>query len=488
MLPKIRHLIALLMIGTSAFAGDPPNGVADALALQETLRQGREYLSRGETAKAVDLLEKQITKIHGDPAYLMTLKEAYQTYVKELQLANKSETLEVYRKRLAVLEKGTLATPPKREIARGARPDDEQQQPKAPAAKSTSLTDAEKAFVDKRYAEARALFAKADGLTAANQSQYAYCVLHSVVERHNAGSTPSNELQREVRSALAMAPQDSQLAKFGNQLLQQLGESDAPTPGGAIRHGDAGNGWKKAESANFRLLHAQEKSYAEQFLKAAEQHRETAFTKWAGSVGGKWEPLCEVVLHVNGASYAQTTGQNATTPGHSTIKMPGGKVTSRRIDVRADNQDLAAITLPHEITHVVLADLFPDGSLPRWADEGMAVLSEPRSQVERYLKTMMRLRSPSEKKLIPLSKILTRNEYPDSANVTVFYVESVSVVEFLVNQKGTIELVKFLKDAKGDLEGALQRHYGWNSVAQLEEAWRRATFTEIDQAMGVAGR
>jgi hypothetical protein len=33
--------------------------------------------------------------------------------------------------------------------------------------------------------------------------------------------------------------------------------------------------------------------------------------------------------------------------------------------------------LPHEITHVVLADRFNTKPMPRWADEGMAVLTEP---------------------------------------------------------------------------------------------------------------
>ncbi len=479
-----RTLVVLFLLSVTARAGDPPLAVAEALALQETLRQGRELLSRGETAKAVDLLEKQLNKIRGDAAYLLTLKEAYRTYVKELQLANKTETLDVYRKRLAVLDRGAIPTVPKREIARGVRPDEEA---KPSAARTTlgPLADAEKAFAERRYGEARALFAKAEGLSAAQQGQYAYCLLHDVVERHNAGQTPVAELLRAVRSALAMAPQDTQLAQFGQQLLQQLGDTGS-APTAAIRHADAGNGWKKAESANFRLLHAQEATYAEQFLRAAEQHRAAAFSKWANATPGTWEPTCEIYLHVNGASYAQATQQSATSPGHSSIKMPNGKITSRRIDLRADNPDLAGITLPHEITHVVLADLFPDGSLPRWADEGMAVLSEPRSQVERYLKTMVRLRN--ESKLIPLTKILTRTEYPDAASVTVFYVESVSVVEFLVNRKGAPELIQFLKDATTGFDAALQRHYGLNNVAQLEEAWRRATFTEIDRAMGVGGR
>jgi hypothetical protein len=484
-----RTLVLSLLFATIARAGDQPLTVNDALALQESLRQGRELLSRGETAKAVELLEKQLGKIRGDAAFLATLKEAYQTYIKELQLANKVEALEVYRKRLAVLDRNATFAPPKREVARGVRPDDDPFQQQALEAKANLelVGQAEKAFTEKRFSEARTLFANAGPLNVAQQSQYAYCILHGVVERNNTGQASAADLQRDVRAALALAPQDTQLAKFGQQLLQQVGErSDTPETVTSIRHGEAGNGWRKSESTNFRLLHAQEPAYAEQLLRAAEQHRTAFFSKWTNNVPGNWEPICEICLHVNGASYAQATGQSASSPGHSSIKMPGGKVTARRIELRADHPDMAMVTLPHEITHVVLADIFPDGSLPRWADEGMAVLSEPRAQVDRYLKTMIRLRN--ERKLIPLNRILDRTEYPDAATVTVFYVESVSVVEFMVNQKGTAEFVQFLKDARSGFEPALQQHYGLQSISQLEEAWRRASFPALIERWSAVGQ
>ena len=230
-------LVVCFVFLTSARAADPPFGVAEALALQETLRQGRELLSRGETARAVDLLEKQLGKIRGDAAFLATLKEAYQTYVKELQLAAKTEALDVYRKRLAVLDRQPTAPAPKREVARGVRPEDDpfQQQP-IEAKTADAITPAERAFAERKYAEARTLFANAGKLSAVQQAQYAYCQLHGVVERINAGQSPPADLQRDVRSALALAPQDTKLVAFGQTLLQQIGElNNKPSPVGTIR-------------------------------------------------------------------------------------------------------------------------------------------------------------------------------------------------------------------------------------------------------------
>src|SRR5262249_34599928 len=150
------------------------------------------------------------------------------------------------------------------------------------------------------------------------------------------------------------------------------------------------------------------------------------------------------------------------------------------MDLRSDDANLLGITLPHEVTHLVLGDLFSDAALPRWADEGMAVLAEPRTQVDRYLKTMVRLRN--EGRLIPLAQILGQYEYPDVKLITVFYVESVSVVEFMVNLKGASAFVAFLRDSGRGMDAALQKHYAIRNVADLQDHWLRATFTEIDRA------
>src|SRR5262249_71536 len=153
-------------------------------------------------------------------------------------------------------------------------------------------------------------------------------------------------------------------------------------PAVEVRHAERGaDGWDRAETANFRLLHHQPREAAEQLLRAAEQARTRAFEKWAGQAPGPWKPACEIYLHANAPGYAQATGQPAAPPGHSTLKAQGKAVTGRRIDLHADDVNLFGCVLPHETTHVVLGDLFAGVPLPRWADEGMAVLSESPSQI-----------------------------------------------------------------------------------------------------------
>src|SRR5207248_1935495 len=117
------------------------------------------------------------------------------------------------------------------------------------------------------------------------------------------------------------------------------------------------DGWDRAETANFRLLHHQSRESAEQVLRVAEQTRTRTVEKWGGPVAGPWKPVCEIYLHAKAADYAQATGQPAASPGHSTLKTQGKTVLSRRIDVHADEVNLISCVLPHETTHVVLGDL-----------------------------------------------------------------------------------------------------------------------------------
>ena len=63
------------------------------------------------------------------------------------------------------------------------------------------------------------------------------------------------------------------------------------------------------------------------------------------------------------------------------MEIGEGKVWRRQIIVRGDKPAEIKRVLGHELTHVILADRFPTKQIPRWADEGIAVLSEPASRL-----------------------------------------------------------------------------------------------------------
>lgn len=497
---RLRFALPLLLALGSALAGDPPRTIDEALAVQEALRQGRDLLVQGDTTKAVDLLEKQLSRVHGDPNYLALLKDAYRAHIKNLQLANRFETCETYRKRLAVIDRelpknaapAALAVPaamPKPEVVRGARPEEDPftQTPLAERSESTPdfVQQAAAAFTAKQYTQAAELYQKAEQggavLSPDHKKQWAYARFSAVVEKVNdANPHSAANLEKEVRGGLQLCAGDAKLTQVGQDLLKEIAaRSGAP---GSPANPPAGEGWTKVEATNFRIFHKGQAELAAEVQKVAEHYRTAAFAKWSTPYASRWQPVCDVYLYPRADDYVTATKQPGNSPGHSTIKAQGGRVVARRMDLRTDDPNFLGSTLPHEITHVVLADLFSDGSLPRWADEGMAVLAEPRGQVERYQKTLVNCRKRGQ--LLPLAQILAGSEYPDAASITVFYVESVSVVDFMVNLKGPTEFVAFLQAAKGDFNSALMKHYRIRNVAELQDHWLRATFTEIDRVAG----
>jgi hypothetical protein len=132
--------------------------------------------------------------------------------------------------------------------------------------------------------------------------------------------------------------------------------------------------------------------------------------------------------------------------------------------------------LPHEVTHTVLAGQFGGKQIPRWADEGMAVLDEPRDRIDRHLRTLPRQRDNGQ--LYTSRELIGLKDYPEPRRIAAFYAQSVSLTEFLAKAKGPRELARFIRDGQRDgYETALQSHYGW-SFDDLEREWRKHAFSE----------
>ena len=155
--------------------------------------------------------------------------------------------------------------------------------------------------------------------------------------------------------------------------------------------------------------------------------------------------------------YAQMTGQPEDSPGFSTMGMNAGRIISRRVNLRADHPTLVQAVLPHEITHVILADFFTEQQIPRWADEGMAVLSEPVDEQQRRAADLV---DPlAANRLFPVDALMSM-DYPDNRYWGLYYAQSVSLTRFLVEQGTPGQMIQFLQDSQREgYEAALRRVY-----------------------------
>ena len=201
--------------------------------------------------------------------------------------------------------------------------------------------------------------------------------------------------------------------------------------------------------------------------------------RWSGPASGAWEPKCEIVIHPNAESYSRETNRPANSTGRAIVQLVNGRPSERKIDLRADDADIASNALPRELTHIVLADLFPDKPPPRWAEEGMAVLAGTSEEAGRYTTTLRRCARDGD--WFGLSQLMEMKEFP-AEKITGFFCESVSLTEYLVRARGEKNFTLFLRDSQRyGLAQALRRQYGIDGPQALEATWKRAAL-EIGRA------
>jgi len=352
------------------------------------------------------------------------------------------------------------------------------------------LDQAEKEFAGKNFRLASKLYEESYRLEPKVMPQsverWAYCRLYSVVEamnqKQNAKLDP--QWENEIRVSLSMAPQ---LQSFGNTLLanidqrkQEIGATNPLQPSAAVvevKHtGPYQGNWYLAETKNFRVWHHLNQADATQVAKSSEACRVEAAMKWFGAVGNDWTPICEIYLHPTAQEYSKSTGAPVASPGHTTLKTEGVRVLSRRIDLHTDEANMMTGVLPHETTHVVLAGRMGDQPVPRWADEGMAVLSEPKNRIQKHLDNLPK--HARENTLFHVSRLMQMADYPEPKLVGPFYAQSVSLVDYLTRLKGPQAFSEFMKDGlKNGYESALSRHYGIQSYNDLNQSWWNACFS-----------
>ena len=360
------------------------------------------------------------------------------------------------------------------------------------------LGRANEEFGQKRYAEARSYYEQVVALDRNSLEQVkdclAYCMLDGVAQQINSGKPcRCPELRDQVQTAMTMSPKLETLANWLLSKVDKCGGACAgcacnePDPPLNLQHfGKNPQGWAVTETTNFRIFHNQDREFAERVALIAERTRLTMSKKWLGADQPVWTPKCELVLHATGADYQRQTNVPSTSPGHSRIETDPTtfRVTGRRIDLHVDAMGMLEAILPHEATHVVLAGNFGTHQVPRWADEGMAVLTEPLEKIEGHRRNLAK--AQREGLLFGVKELMDLQNYPDGSRIAAFYAESVMLCDFLTSQRGPETMTAFLRDGL-DLgyETALRKHFGW-TFRELQSNWDRQVLGETQKL--VAGR
>jgi hypothetical protein len=191
---------------------------------------------------------------------------------------------------------------------------------------------------------------------------------------------------------------------------------------------------------------------------AAEQHRKVQALAWLGEELPPWPEPCPIKVAIT----------NSGSAGATTFAFERGAVKEQHMHLEGALDQILADSLPHEVTHTVFAHHL-GVPVPRWADEGAAIMSEDDEEQQRHEKLLRQiLDTPG--RAIPLRRLFPMRDFP--SDVMVLFAEGYSVTHFLVERKDRRTFLAFVKQGmKDDWDGAADRHYGFRDVKDLEQGW-----------------
>jgi hypothetical protein len=234
-------------------------------------------------------------------------------------------------------------------------------------------------------------------------------------------------------------------------------------------------GWKALESNRFRIHYSGSIEAVIPLVSFCEETCEALRNRWIADRRETWSCKCDIFLYPTPRLFERGAHAPAEMWGVADLEIGHGKVWKRRLHMRADDPTKLTPVLTHEMTHVVLAEHFCRKPIPRWADEGIAVYSEPRERQQRMLSFLKD--EASQKRLLPLKQVTTMRDGPQNERESeIFYGQSGAVIEYLVahHKLSETQILTFV-GLCGEVgwERAITKTLPDVTAAKFETEWRQ---------------
>lgn len=285
---------------------------------------------------------------------------------------------------------------------------------------------------------------------------------------------------RFVIAALLIIPVAT-MANAGDANARALGKTNSGECTAIVLVPSAGgeqNCWV-AQTPSFRILWRTNEANLRELAVECERLAATGKERWLGKeCSPHWVPKCDVVVHQDLAAYVQCLGPGSeATSGCASITYDQGRVVARRIDLRGDAADWRSEVLPHELTHVVLAERFTRCRIAPWADEGIAVLSESPERLERRLAALRRAAMTG--RIYAARDLINVHSSPALASRDAFYGQSLVLIGGLLQWGTREQLLQFVESSQlNGPERALREVYGKRDWNDLERHFREQTLAD----------
>jgi hypothetical protein len=231
--------------------------------------------------------------------------------------------------------------------------------------------------------------------------------------------------------------------------------------------------WNEAKSTHFIVYY---KNAPEDFINQVINKSEDYYNKIADDLGFRrfdfwlWENRAQVYIYDGAQEYRAATGQPEWSAG---AVMPGAKVIQTFPYARGFFETI----LPHEMGHIIFREFvgFNNYAIPLWLEEGVASYQEKSKYSFANKIIQDKMKQGKFMNLGQLSNFDIQN-IKDSEQVELFYLESYSIVDYLIKEFGRdkfVSLCQNLRDRK-DLSKAMASAYLFNfqDIQALDRLWQ----------------
>jgi len=257
-----------------------------------------------------------------------------------------------------------------------------------------------------------------------------------------------------------------------------------------------GQEWQELRSEHFIAYFTNNPSFAQEVLDKSEGY----YKRIASDLGyarysqfWTWDNRVKILIYPDHKSFIAATNQPHWSQGVADYR-------SKKIISYAWSEGFVESLLPHEMAHLIFRDFVGfKGEIPLWLDEGVAQWAEKmdRGYIKSLAKglyehniilplkelTVLDIRKIKPEDKIYISQVRTRDDkdgvmfLSGDQLVNTFYVESVSLVDFLISRFGSDKFIEFcrqLRDGKS-LEEALRFSYPVNirNLDEFEREWKK---------------
>jgi hypothetical protein len=233
------------------------------------------------------------------------------------------------------------------------------------------------------------------------------------------------------------------------------------------------NVWKQTQTPHFDV-YGRSELIAGRVSEAAEYHF-AEIARWLGIASlDDWAPRCEIRIYADLDEFHEATGTSGVTRAVSRTRVQGDRVLLRQISAFQSDPWLLSATLPHELTHILLAEAAQSGEMtgqrpvprpseeatgpdtasqqavapPFALDEGLAVQVEPPARRLQY-RRLLAEHTPNPLNLLQINQLI--------GDQAAFYARCDALAEFILRQAGVKGLIALCRRSDGNPGQALNQ-------------------------------